>query len=55
MRALAVLAALAALAGCQALAAPAWIGLGGAAAGSTITAIHDCRQDGGCKAIPLPP
>jgi hypothetical protein len=26
-----------------------------AAIGGGVTAFHDCRQDGGCKAVPLPP
>lgn len=55
MRFLAAALLIATLAGCAALPPLAWVAIGSAAVGSTITAVHDCRVDGGCKAIPLPP
>jgi hypothetical protein len=55
----ALAAVLLALGGCAAL--PPWVvvGLTVGAAGVTagtlgLNAFHDCRQDGGCKGVPLP-
>jgi uncharacterized protein YceK len=55
MRFLALAALMVTLQGCAAIPVTAWVALGSAAAGAGITAFHDCRQDGGCRAIPLPP
>lgn len=46
------------VAGCAAIPVTTWIAAGGAgvaAGGLALSGIHDCKQDGACKAIPLPP
>ena len=47
-----------ALSGCAAIPLATGLALGVAAVGAgglVLSGIHDCKQDGGCKAVPLPP
>jgi hypothetical protein len=55
---LAALAFAFALSGCAAVPLATGIAVAGAvvgAGGLALSGIHDCKADGGCKAIPLPP
>ncbi len=58
MRMAAIIASLIVLQGCAAVPLTTGIALAGAvvgAGGLALTGIHNCKEDGGCKSLPLPP